>query len=60
MRTDFARSHPQIIKSLNKLQGQITTKQMQIMNYQVTVQHKKAAQVAHQFLQQHGFLVQKK
>lgn len=59
VRTEFARSHPQIIKSLNKLQGQITTKQMQTMNYQVTVQHKKASQVAHQFLQHHGFLMQK-
>lgn len=56
MKVKFARQHPQIVKSLNRLSGQITTKQMQEMNYQVTVKHRKAATVARQYLVKHHLL----
>ncbi|KRM12013.1 ABC transporter permease/substrate-binding protein [Paucilactobacillus suebicus] len=56
MTNQFARSHKGIVKSLNKLSGKITTKQMREMNYQVTVKHKKASVVARQFLVKEGLL----
>ena len=56
MKTSFAKQHPQIVKSLNKLAGQITTKEMQQMNYEVVVEKKKASQVAYQYLVQHKLL----
>lgn len=56
MRTDFAQSHPQIVKILNELAGKITETQMQAMNYAVNVQKKSAASVAKQFLIQHHLL----
>jgi osmoprotectant transport system permease protein len=56
MMTSFAEKHPGVIKSLNKLAGKITTTQMQEMNYQVTVEHRKAAKVAREFLIKHKIL----
>ncbi len=56
MLTSFAKAHPAIVKSLNKLADQITTSEMQNLNYQVTVQHKKASVVAHKFLVAKGLL----
>lgn len=56
MRAKFAQQHPGIVKSLNKLENKITTKQMQTMNYEVTVKHRKAADVAHQFLVKQQFI----
>ena len=48
--------YPGIAKSLNKLSGKITNQDMIEMNYQVTVQHKKAAQVARTYLVKHGLI----
>ncbi|NVY96140.1 ABC transporter permease/substrate-binding protein [Lactobacillus sp. DCY120] len=56
MRRQFAQQHPQIVRSLNRLQGRVTTAQMQAMNYAVTVKHEKAATVAHRFLLEQGLL----
>ncbi|WP_333502775.1 glycine betaine ABC transporter substrate-binding protein, partial [Lacticaseibacillus paracasei] len=56
MRTAFAERHPQLVAALNKLAGQITEKQMQTMNYAVSVKNEKAATVAHRYLVQHGLL----
>ncbi|MCT3327277.1 glycine/betaine ABC transporter permease, partial [Lacticaseibacillus paracasei] len=39
MRTAFAERHPQLVAALNKLAGQITEKQMQTMNYAVSVKN---------------------
>lgn len=52
----FARKNPQIVKSLNKLAGKITTKEMQAMNYEVSVKHRKAREVAHEYLVKHKLL----
>ena len=41
---------------LNKLAGKITEEQMRQMNYQVGVEGKSAAKVAHEFLVQEGLL----
>lgn len=56
MLTSFAQVHTQIVKSLNRIAGKISTKEMQQMNYQVTVKHKKAATVAKHYLQTHHLL----
>ncbi|KRM86959.1 ABC transporter permease/substrate-binding protein [Lacticaseibacillus thailandensis] len=56
MRSSFAKAHPGIVKSLNRIAGKISTKEMQEMNYQVTVKHRKAAVVAKQYLQAHHLL----
>lgn len=56
MKTSFAKANPQIVKALNKLAGKITTQEMQEMNYQVQVQHRSAAKVAHDFLVAHHLI----
>ncbi|CAH1856809.1 ABC transporter permease/substrate-binding protein [Convivina intestini] len=56
MKTTFAKAHPQVVKSLKRLSNQVTTQEMQTMNYQVTVQKQKASTVAHQYLQSHHFI----
>lgn len=56
MTKDFVKKHPQISKSLNKLAGKITEKEMQEMNYEVNVQDKAPAAVAHQYLVSHHLL----
>lgn len=56
MKTAFAKKHPGIVKSLNKLSGKITESEMQEMNYKVTVKHESASKVARQYLKQHGLL----
>ncbi|GBG93562.1 glycine betaine/carnitine/choline ABC transporter substrate-binding and permease protein [Ligilactobacillus salitolerans] len=56
MKQKFADDHPQIVKSLNKLAGKITEKQMQEMNYEVNVQDKSPATVAHNYLSKHHLL----
>lgn len=56
MRRDFARKHPGVVRSLKRLRGKVTTKQMQALNYAVTVKHEKAATVARRFLVQQGLL----
>lgn len=56
MRQDFANKHPQIVKSLNQLQGKIMETEMVTMNYAVNVEGKKPAAVAREYLQQKGLL----
>ncbi|WP_125571752.1 ABC transporter permease/substrate-binding protein [Lacticaseibacillus songhuajiangensis] len=56
MRNDFAKKHPGIVRSLKRLRGKVTTKQMQELNYEVTVKHEKASTVAHRFLVQQGLI----
>ena len=50
MKESFKKAHPEVVKALNKLAGKITEDQMQQMNYQVQVKHRKARDVAHDFL----------
>ncbi|MDT3391792.1 MAG: glycine/betaine ABC transporter permease, partial [Bacillota bacterium] len=47
---------PEIVRSLNRLQGKISAADMQEMNYQVNVKRKSAAKVAHQYLVTHHLL----
>lgn len=56
MRADTARKYPQVVKSLNKLHGQITDADMRQMNYDVNVKKKSAATVARQYLVKHHLL----
>ncbi|MCI1913405.1 MAG: ABC transporter permease/substrate-binding protein [Schleiferilactobacillus harbinensis] len=56
MRTAFAKDHPGIVRSLNKLAGKITDAQMQQMNYAVNVRKQSPAKVARQYLQTHDLL----
>ena len=56
MKTQFTKQHPEVVRSLRKLSGRITTADMQEMNYEVTVQHKKASTVARQYLRKAGLL----
>ncbi|EEU30335.1 ABC transporter, substrate-binding protein, QAT family [Limosilactobacillus coleohominis 101-4-CHN] len=50
MKESFAKRNPRVVTALNKLAGKITTKEMQQMNYEVTVKKKSAATVARQYL----------
>lgn len=56
MRSDFAKRHPQIVASLNKLAGRITEKEMQEMNYEVNVKNADPSQVAHKYLVRHHLI----
>ena len=56
MKEALLKKHPELEGILNKLAGNITEKQMSQMNYQVGVEGKPAAQVAHDFLVQEGFI----
>lgn len=56
MKTSFAKKHPEIVKSLNRLKGKISVSDMQSMNYQVTVKHRKASVVAREYLKAHHYL----
>lgn len=59
MKESFAKKNPQVVRALNKLSGKITTKDMQQMNYQVTVQKRSASQVARQYLVSHHLISKK-
>lgn len=50
MTSAFAAAHPKAVESLGALAGVITDEEMRTMNYEVTVEHKKAADVAHAYL----------
>lgn len=56
MTTEFADTHPSIVKALEKLSNKITEEQMIDMNYQVNVEKKQPAEVAHAFLIEEGLL----
>lgn len=49
-------SHPEIVASLNKLAGKISAEDMVDMNYQVTIEHKKAPTVAKNYLKEKKLL----
>ena len=50
MRSDLLEKHPELEAILNQLAGKITASQMSEMNYQVDVEGKAAASVAHDYL----------
>lgn len=50
MRTDFAKTHPEIVTAINRLAGRISNEEMQKMNYAVNVQHQSAKAVAINYL----------
>ncbi|QFP80309.1 ABC transporter permease/substrate-binding protein [Latilactobacillus graminis] len=50
MKAEFAKKHPEVVKALNRLADKITENEMQQMNYQVQVKHRKARDVAHDYL----------
>lgn len=56
MKESFAKKNPKVVKALNKLSGKVTTKEMQQMNYDVTVRKESASKVAHRYLVQHHLL----
>lgn len=56
MKDATAKKYPSVVKSLNKLAGKISEKDMQTMNYQVQVKHQKASTVARNYLVEHGLL----
>lgn len=56
MNQSFARDHPDVVKSLNRLGGKITAADMRKMNYQVAIKHQQASTVAHRYLVAHGLL----
>jgi len=56
MTEKFAKENPQIVASLEKLSGQISASEMQALNYQVTVKHRKASTVARAYLIKTGLL----
>lgn len=56
LKQSFAKKHTQVVKSLNKLAGKISEKDMQEMNYQVTIKHQKASTVAHNYLLKHHLI----
>ena len=56
MKAELLEKHPELEAVLNKLAGKITEEQMRQMNYQVGVEGKSAAKVAHEFLVQEGLL----
>ena len=56
MKAELLEKHPELEAVLNKLAGKITADQMSQLNYQVGVEGKSAAKVAHEFLVQEGLL----
>ena len=56
MRSDFAKTHPEIVRAVNQLAGHITNEEMQTMNYAVNVNHQSAEQVAINYLKAHKLL----
>ncbi|MDT3982479.1 glycine betaine ABC transporter substrate-binding protein, partial [Staphylococcus ureilyticus] len=47
--------HPQIKKSINKLDDKISTEQMQKLNYEADGEGKEPAIVAKRFLEKHNY-----
>jgi osmoprotectant transport system permease protein len=50
MLQEFALAHPKVVKALNQLAGKISESEMIQMNYEVNVQKKAPADVAHAYL----------
>ncbi|HKK46764.1 MAG TPA: ABC transporter permease/substrate-binding protein [Balneolaceae bacterium] len=51
----FATEHPEVVKAINKLAGLIDTQTMTELNSRVDYQQKDEAEVARDFLRNHGF-----
>ena len=49
------KKHPEIKKSMKKLEGKISTKQMQQLNYEADGKGKEPAVVAEEFLKKHNY-----
>lgn len=56
MTQEFAKKHPQVVSSLNKLAGKISEKQIQQMNYEVNVLDQSPASVARHYLVKHHLI----
>lgn len=56
IRDSVLKAHPELRSVLNKLAGKITDTDMQKLNEEVDLQHKKPADVAQQWLQENGLL----
>lgn len=56
MSNQFYKENPKIVRSLNQLENQISDKDMQNMNYLVTIKHQKANHVAKNYLQKKHLL----
>ncbi|WP_245575854.1 glycine betaine ABC transporter substrate-binding protein [Alicyclobacillus contaminans] len=56
VRDSVLKAHPELKDVLNKLAGKITDAEMQKLNEEVDLQHKKAADVAEEWLKQNGLL----
>lgn len=54
------KDHPEIDKALKKLEGTVTTKEMQKLNYEADGQGKEPAVIAKEFLEKHHFFDDKK
>ncbi|EHJ08165.1 osmoprotectant ABC transporter substrate-binding protein [Staphylococcus simiae] len=57
---ELLRKHPEVKKSINKLAGKISTKEMQRLNYEADGQGKEPAVVAEEFLKKHHYFDGKK
>ena len=49
------KDHPEIDKALKKLQGQISTKEMQKLNYEADGKGKEPAVIAEEYLKKHNY-----
>ena len=56
MKASLAKKYPGVVKSLNKLAGRISEKDMQEMNYEVNVENKSSKSVARNYLTSHHLL----
>ena len=52
---ELLKKHPEIDKSLEKLENRISTKEMQKLNYQADGEGKEPAVVAEEFLEKHHY-----
>ncbi|UXR48072.1 osmoprotectant ABC transporter substrate-binding protein [Staphylococcus simulans] len=57
---DLLKKHPEINTALKKLEGKISTEEMQHLNYEADGQGKEPAVVAEEFLQKHNYFEDKK
>lgn len=60
LRKGLLKEHPELEKVLNQLSGKITAEEMTDMNYQVDVEGKEAADVAHDYLVKEGLIKENK
>lgn len=57
---EVLKQHPELKTSIEKLMGQISTEQMQQMNYEVDAKLKEPSVVAKEFLEEHRYFKEKK